>query len=128
MEIYKGLKVIHAKTRKSWRTWLSKNHTKCRAVWLIFFSKSSEIKAVNYNDAVEEALCFGWIDSVVNKRNEESRYQYFGPRKANSRWSNLNKERIKRLMEAGLMQESGTAAIETAKKTGAWEALDHVHQ
>lgn len=125
METFKGLKAIHAKTRKSWRTWLSKNHAKHKPVWLIFYRKGSKTKSVRYNDAVEEALCFGWIDSLVNKRDDESRYQYFGPRKASSRWSKLNKDRVKKLLKARMMHASGVAIIDIAKKSGTWTALDH---
>jgi uncharacterized protein YdeI (YjbR/CyaY-like superfamily) len=128
MEIFKGLKAIHAKTRKSWRTWLAKNHAKHKPVWMIFYRKTSPTKSISYNDAVEEALCFGWIDSLVNKRDDESWYQYFGPRKTKSRWSKLNKARIKRMTEAGLMHSSGLAMIDLAKRSGTWKALDHVHK
>lgn len=125
METFKGLKAIHAKTRKSWRTWLSKNHAKHKPVWLIFYRKGSKTRSVTYSEAVEEALCFGWIDSLVNKRDDESWYQYFAPRKPSSRWSKLNKDRVKVLLEQGLMHATGMAAIEIAKETGMWTAFDH---
>jgi uncharacterized protein YdeI (YjbR/CyaY-like superfamily) len=127
MEIFKDLNAIHAKTRKTWRSWLAKYHAKHKAVWVIFYRKSSSTKSMTYNDAVEEALCFGWIDSVVYKRDDESWYQYFSPRKPNSRWSKPNKERVNRMIDAGLMHASGTAIVELAIRSGTWNAFDHAH-
>jgi uncharacterized protein YdeI (YjbR/CyaY-like superfamily) len=83
---------------------------------------------VYYDEAVEEALCFGWIDSVKYKRDHESAYQYFGKRKTVSKWSKLNKERVKKLAKAGKIHKSGLAIIELAKKSGAWTALDEIEK
>lgn len=120
MEKNKGIEAFHAKTRKQWRKWLEKNCEKKEAVYLILFRKASKAKSVYYLDAVEEALCFGWIDSAKNKRDLESSYQKFSPRRPNSNWSDLNIKRAKRLIKAGLMTDAGMKAIKTAKQTGRW--------
>ncbi len=97
----KGVETFYAKTRLQWRKWLEKNHQKKTEVCLILYNKGSEVKSVGYAEAVNEALCFGWIDSWTNKRNEESRYQRFSPRKATSNWSNSNRERVARMIAEG---------------------------
>lgn len=121
IEYVKGVKAFHAKTRKAWRTWLSKNHDTEQAVWLIMYHMSSETRSIYYADAVEEALCFGWIDSTAIKRDTESRYQYFTRRKPKSNWSRVNRERVERMIAEGLMTPAGQAMIDIAKKSGTWE-------
>ncbi len=123
METYKGIKAIEAKTRKEWRKWLEKNHQTEKSVWLIIHHKSRNIKSVYYDEAVEEAICFGWIDSVANKRDGESKYQFFSQRKPTSNWSRLNRERAAKMIDQKLMTASGQALIDIALKTGTWEAL-----
>jgi uncharacterized protein YdeI (YjbR/CyaY-like superfamily) len=123
-EYKNGIKAFHAKSRKAWRTWLAKNHDKEQAVWLIMYHMSSETKSIYYADAVEEALCFGWIDSTAIKRDAESRYQYFTRRKPKSTWSRVNRERVDRMIAEGLMTPAGQAMIDLAKKSGTWE-VDH---
>jgi uncharacterized protein YdeI (YjbR/CyaY-like superfamily) len=125
-ELKNGVKVFYAKNRKAFRSWLEKNHAKEKSVWLVLYNKSSATKSISYVEAVEEALCFGWIDSKPNKRDPESRYQYFTKRKPTGVWSSINKERIEKLAEKGLMTEAGLAAIEQAKKNGSWNALDKI--
>jgi uncharacterized protein YdeI (YjbR/CyaY-like superfamily) len=119
---------FHAPTRAAWRKWLQANHRKKDSTWLIIYHKGSETPSVYYDEAVEEALCFGWIDSVKNKRDHESAYQYFGKRKPGSKWSKLNKERVRKLMKAGKIHKSGLAMIDLAKKTGTWTALDEIEK
>ena len=125
-ETFKGKKTFYAKSRKEWRKWLEKNSETEKSVWLIFYNKLSKIKSVPYEEAVEEGLCFGWIDSVKYKRDDESSYQYFSPRKLKSNWSKSNRDRVKKLTEAGLMTESGQKLIDHAKKSGTWHALVQV--
>lgn len=127
-ETYKNKVAIQAADRALWRTWLEQHHDKERSVWLILFRKGHEVESVGYAEAVEEALCFGWIDSVVNKRDEYSKYQYFSPRKPKSGWSTSNKERVHRMTAAGLMAPAGQALIDLAKTNGAWESLEKVEQ
>ena len=126
MEINENVKTFRAKTRKAWRKWLEKNHAKKKGVWLVMYRKDSEVPNVNYAEAVEEALCFGWIDSVKKKRDTESSIQLFSQRKAKSNWSKLNRERVNKLTKQGLMTPRGQAMVDLAKRTGTWTALEEV--
>lgn len=126
METKDGVKTFYAKDREAWRKWLSKHCDKSKSVWLIIYKKNATKKSISYAEAVEEALCFGWIDSKPNKRNEESFYQFFAKRNPSSNWSKINKDRVKKLMEEGLMTPPGLAVIEQAKANGKWEALDDI--
>src|SRR6266498_110752 len=121
------LKSFYAKDRKAWRNWLEKNHAKSPGVWLIYYKKTSGKRRVEYNDAVEEALCFGWIDSTMRPMDEERYMQRFTPRKSKSGWSGLNKERVKRMIAQGSMTAAGLEKIEIAKKNGSWESLDKIY-
>ena len=120
------LKSYYAKDRKAWRNWLQKNHAKSPGIWLIYYKKDSGKSRVEYSDAVEEALCFGWIDSTMRPLDENSFIQRFSPRKPKSNWSALNKKRIEKLIKEGLMDSAGLERIELAKKNGSWENIDHV--
>jgi len=91
-------KTLHVKTRNEWRNWLKKNYISEKEIWLVFQNKSSNKQGITYEEAVEEALCYGWIDSTVKKTNEESHVQKFTPRNPKSAYSQLNKERLKRLL------------------------------
>jgi uncharacterized protein YdeI (YjbR/CyaY-like superfamily) len=126
MEIKDGVKCFYAKDRKAWRTWLQKNHEKEKSLWLIIYKKGAAKKSINYAEAVEEALCFGWIDSKPNKRSSESFYQFFAKRNPSSNWSKINKDRVKNLIEQGLMTTAGMAILEKAKANGKWAALDDI--
>jgi uncharacterized protein YdeI (YjbR/CyaY-like superfamily) len=126
LSLHKGIKTVQAPTRKEWRSWLSKNHETEKSVWLIIYHKTSDTKSVYYDEAVEEALCFGWIDSLAHKRDEESSYLFFSPRKPKSKWSKVNRDRVEKLIKAGLMTESGQRLIDIARETGTWEALVNV--
>mgnify|MGYP000952886911 CR=1 FL=1 len=110
--------------RKQWRNWLQKNHTKASHVWLILYKKESSMPGVIYSEVVEEALCFGWIDSKPNKRDDESYFLFIAPRKPKSVWSALNKTRIEKLIAEKKMAAAGLSKIEAAKKDGSWFALD----
>lgn len=121
METNKGVEAFYAKTRQQWRKWLEKNSQSKKEVCLILYSKNSETASVGYAEAVEEALCFGWIDSLTNKRDPESRYQRFSPRKPNSNWSKSNIERVERMIQEGLMTEQGQQLIDLAKQAGKWD-------
>ena len=108
------------RNRQQWRKWLEKNHAQETEVWLVFWKQHTTKPNVSYNDAVEEALCFGWIDGV--KRSiDENRYMHrFTPRKSDSRWSKLNKERAERMLRVGQMALAGKKSIKLAKKNGKW--------
>jgi uncharacterized protein YdeI (YjbR/CyaY-like superfamily) len=120
VETNKGIEAFHARTRLQWRKWLEKNCEKKEAVYLIIYHKKSKTKSVYYDAAVEEALCFGWIDSAKNKRDPESAYQKFSPRRPTSNWSEINIKRAKRLIKEGLMTAAGLKAIDIAKVKGRW--------
>jgi uncharacterized protein YdeI (YjbR/CyaY-like superfamily) len=98
-------------SRKDWRQWLQKNHKKKDSVWLIYYKKNTNKTSLTWDDAVEEALCFGWIDSKRQPLDEEKFRQLFARRKPKGTWSKINKDRIKRLTGEGLMTEAGIAAI-----------------
>lgn len=123
MEEIKGVEAIHFKSRKAWRQWLTKNHATKNAVWLILHNKKSKSGSINLDEAVMEALCFGWIDSKAMKRDDDSRYQYFSLRKAKSNWSKVNRARVEQLTKEGLINPAGQAMIDLAKSTGTWDAL-----
>ena len=110
---------IYLKDSKAWRRWLEKNHAKAPGIWLIYFKKHAGKSRVPYNEAVEEALCFGWIDSTVKRIDEERYMQQFTPRNLKSNWSELNKKRVEKLVRQGKMTEAGNRLVEYAKKTGA---------
>lgn len=126
MEQHKGIQAVYAKNRADWRKWLDKNGAIEKSAWLIIYQKGKEKTSVNYNDAVEEALCYGWIDSVANKRNADSFYLYFAKRKPASKWSKLNRDRVEKLEAEGLIMAAGKAMIDLAKKSGTWDALKEV--
>ena len=126
MDLKNNIKTFYAKSRKEWRKWLQKNHQSEKSVWLIIYHKESKISSIYYEEAVEEALCFGWIDSKGNKRDDESSYLYFAKRNPKSNWSKINKVRVEKLLKQGLMTENGQRMIDLAKATGTWNALDDV--
>lgn len=114
------MKKLYVKTRSKWRKWLQKNHSKESALWLIFYKKETGKPSIDYESAVEEALCFGWIDSIVKKIDEEKYARKFTPRNNNSVWSDPNKSRVKKVIKEGRMTEFGLEKINAAKKSGAW--------
>lgn len=122
------VEIFYPTSQTMWRKWLQENHISKQAVWLVFYNKKSELKSITWSDAVDEALCFGWIDSKKISIDNETSHQFFSKRKPKSTWSKINKEKIKRLIEQGLMTEQGFASIETAKQNGSWTILDEVEE
>lgn len=114
--------------QKEWRKWLEINHEKKNSVWLIFHKKGSLTPNLSWSDAVDEALCFGWIDSVKKSIDTTKYKQYFGKRKPKSTWSRINKEKVKQLIDSGFMTKAGLRSIETAKLNGSWTILDSVEK
>ena len=112
---------LYAKNRDEWRQWLETNHDKSVGVWLVFYKKHLSTPTLQYDEAVEEALCFGWIDSIIKKRDDDSYTRKVTPRKSDSCWSQLNKERVEKLVRQGLMCESGLAKVTAAKESGVWD-------
>lgn len=115
---------IYARDRGAWRQWLEQHAATSRGVWVVY-DKGPQ-RALKYDDIVEEALCYGWIDSRPRSRNDRQAMLYVAPRKPRSAWSLVNKERVERLLAAGLMRSAGLATVEAAKASGAWTALDEV--
>jgi uncharacterized protein YdeI (YjbR/CyaY-like superfamily) len=126
MELKDGVKTFHARSRSEWREWLMQNHRSEQSVWLIIYKKSSGVSTVLYPEAVDEGLCFGWIDSKPNKRDENSYYQFFSKRNPKSNWSRVNKDKVARLLAENLIMPAGLESIEIAKQNGTWTALDAV--
>ena len=118
---------VHAEDRATWRAWLEANHATADGVWLVSWRRGHGPR-VEYEAAVEEAVCFGWIDSQGGNIDEARSRQYYAPRKATSGWAATNKARVERLSAAGLMAPAGLAAIERAKANGSWTLLDDVEQ
>lgn len=126
LETRGNIKTFYAKTISQWRKWLLKNHLLEKGVWLVINKKDAAITSITRDEALDQALCFGWIDSVANKRDEDSYFQYFAQRKPKSNWSGINKIKIARLIEEGQMHASGLKMVELAKETGTWTALEDV--
>lgn len=111
-------KTLYVKERARWRAWLAKHHASAPEIWLITYKKHTGKPSLAYDDAVEEALCFGWIDSIVKRLDDERTVQRFSPRRPKSNLSETNRERVRRLIETGQMTEAGLAAIRmTADQT-----------
>lgn len=104
-------KTLYLTKRFQWRAWLKKNHLKEKEIWLVYYNKASGKPSIPYNDAVEEALCFGWIDSIVKKKEKDCRVQRWSPRRKGSVLSDMNRERIHRMVKAGKMARAGMDAI-----------------
>jgi uncharacterized protein YdeI (YjbR/CyaY-like superfamily) len=107
-------RTLHASTPAAWRAWLERNHARAAEIWLVFHSRASGRRSISYNDAVDEALCFGWIDSTVKKLDPHSRAQRFTPRRKSSPVSEMNKARARRLIRERRMTPAGRAALGTA--------------
>jgi len=114
----------HPLSRAEWRAWLEQNHARSQGVWLIYYKRTTGKPRVEYEEAVEEALCIGWIDSKGNRLDDERTMLWMAPRKAGSGWARTNKGRVDRLIAAGLMAPAGLAKIESAKSDGSWNLLD----
>jgi len=114
------------KSRTDWRKWLEKNHQLEGSVWLVYYKSATKVDSLSWSDAVDEALCFGWIDSTKKTIDKERYMQYFSRRKQNSTWSKINKEKVATLIQNKLMTKAGFDSIEKAKQNGSWTVLDEV--
>ena len=119
---------VQADERATWRAWLEANHATARGAWLVTWRPRSGRAGLDYEAAIEEALCFGWVDSTSGTVDAERGKLYFAPRKARSVWAASNKARVERLVRDGRMAPAGFAAIERAKANGSWEILDSVER
>jgi uncharacterized protein YdeI (YjbR/CyaY-like superfamily) len=112
---------LYVTNRQDWRAWLKSNHAKVKEIWLIYFKKHTGRPRIPYDDAVEEALCYGWIDSTIRRLDEDRFAQKFTPRKSKSNWSELNKKRVQKLIRQGRMTKAGMVKVEAARKNGEWD-------
>ena len=108
--------------RSAWRRWLKLNHAQDEAIWVVLQKVKSPNVGIRYSEALNEALCFGWIDGKVKRLDENEHVQWFSPRRRNSPWSRRNRDKTQILIEEGLMTDAGLAEIERAKENGTWEA------
>ncbi len=122
------LEQVLVTSRAELRAWLAANADTSPSIWLVTYRTGSGKPAPSYDDIIEEALCFGWIDSTLRRRDEESSMLLLSSRKPNSTWSALNKRRLEHLIPSGMMTERGMRAIEVAKANGSWSILDPVER
>lgn len=115
------MKTIYLKNRAEWRAWLLENHNQFTEIWLVYYKKDAGKPSIDYDASVEEALCFGWIDSIIKKLDEEKYVRKFTPRKDGNQWSELNKKRVEKILCEGLMTEHGMKKIEAARQNGSWD-------
>jgi uncharacterized protein YdeI (YjbR/CyaY-like superfamily) len=114
------MKQLYVTNRDKWRDWLSQYYATESVIWLVFYKKETSKPTIAYEAAVEEALCFGWIDSIIKKIDAEKYARKFTPRKDKSNWSELNKKRARKMIKEGRMTDAGLAKIKAAKKSGLW--------
>lgn len=117
---------VQITSREQWRAWLIDHHRDSRGVWVVSFKKAGDAPHVPYDDIADEAIAHGWVDSQPRKLDDRRSQLLVTPRNPNSNWSRVNKQRVERLEQAGLMTDAGRAAIEAAQRNGAWTALDDV--
>lgn len=122
------IEIFYPTSQTAWRLWLQNNHNSKQSVWLVFYKKTSTKPSISWSNAVDEALCFGWIDSKKITINNEKSHQFFSKRKPKSTWSKINKEKVLQLTEAGKMSKAGFEIIEAAKQNGSWTILDEVEE
>lgn len=112
--------MLYVTNREEWREWLEKNYAAEKEIWLVYYKKDTGKPAIPYDDSVEEAICFGWVDSLIKRIDNEKYARKFTPRTTNSSWSESNKKRAHKMISAGRMTETGLLKIEEAKKSGTW--------
>lgn len=126
MAAFDELAVVAAADRETWRTWLAAHHAASRGVLLLLPRRRGTVRSVTYDEAVEEALCFGWIDGRTVPHDATLLRQHFAPRRPGGTWARSNKERVERLEREGRLTEAGRRAIEAARRDGSWSALDEI--
>ncbi|MGG5507364.1 MULTISPECIES: YdeI/OmpD-associated family protein [unclassified Myroides] len=122
----KEIETFYPQSRAAWRQWLEENHETKQSIWLVYYTKKSNIPSLSWREAVDEALCFGWIDSTRKKVDDSSSIQYFSKRKPKSVWSKINKEIVQLLIDNNQMTKAGFESIAIAKQNGSWAILDEV--
>ncbi len=121
-----GVIIVEPKSRAEWRAWLSKNYDKYKSAWLVLHKKNSPTPNLNIVGAIKEALCFGWVDSKTNRKDDISYFAFFAKRNPKSNWSAINKATVQRLIDANQMAAPGYEMIQVAKQSGTWDALNDV--
>lgn len=124
----KEVETFYPANRQQWRQWLQKHHNTKQSIWVVMYKKDSGIPTITWSDAVDEAICFGWIDSIKKSVDHQQSIQYFSRRKPTSAWSKINKAKVERLTNKGLMTQAGYDSVETAKQNGSWSILDEVEE
>ncbi len=122
------LEQVQVESRTEWHAWLGENHRQSAGIWLIIFKKHVPDKWMSWAELVDEALCFGWIDSRTRRLDENRTVYLVSPRRAGSPWSAVNKQRVEQLIAEGRMQPAGLATIERAKADGSWSIYDEIEQ
>ena len=122
------VETFYPMSRQEWRAWLQEHHDKKQSIWLMAYKKKTGIPTISWSESVDEALCFGWIDSTKKTVDAEKFIQFFTRRKPKSVWSKVNKEKIERLIDEGLMTKAGFECIERAKQNGSWTTLDEAEE
>ena len=112
---------VTVSSREEWRNWLASHHALEKEAWLVYYKQGAGVQGVDYESSVEEALCFGWVDSIIKKIDETSYARKFTPRKDDAKWSVSNKARVEKIIREGRMTEVGMAKVESAKRSGAWD-------
>jgi uncharacterized protein YdeI (YjbR/CyaY-like superfamily) len=124
----KEIETFYPPRRQHWRQWLQKNHNTKQSIWVVMYKKDSGVPTITWSDAVDEAICFGWIDSIKKSVDHQQSIQYFSRRKPTSAWSKINKAKVERLISEGLMTQAGYDSVEIAKQNGSWSILDGVEE
>ena len=124
----KDIETFRPASRQEWRQWLQEHHNDKPSVWLIQYKKEANLPTLTWSESVDEALCFGWIDSLRKSVDDKTFMQFFCKRKPTSVWSKINKAKVQRLIDEGLITRAGHESIETAKQNGSWSILDHVEE
>jgi uncharacterized protein YdeI (YjbR/CyaY-like superfamily) len=115
------MKTLELSTLEAWRAWLAENHDKVDEIWLVYYKKESGIASLDYAETRDEALCFGWVDSLIKRIDDTKYVRKFTPRKDSSKWSKVNKTQVQALTKAGRMTEHGLKKVEAAKRSGSWD-------
>lgn len=122
----KAIEQQHFSTPEEWRAWLMENHEVKEGIWMVCYKKGAAQSSISWREAVDQALCFGWIDSRKKTVNNDYSLQFFGKRKPKSTWSKINKDKVAHLLAAGLMTKLGLESIQIAQENGSWTILDDV--
>jgi uncharacterized protein YdeI (YjbR/CyaY-like superfamily) len=122
------IEIFYPNSPSAWRAWLQENHLVKQSIWVVFYNKKSAIPTLTWSESVDEALCFGWIDSKKVAIDSEKSHQFFSKRKPKGTWSKVNKIKIEKLIAEGKMTEQGLKCIEIAKQNGSWTILDEVEE